>query len=283
MDVVQILQDSDQSVDDITYELTPSARQFLSNRETDACTSPFIDTFTTNFITPEALLGYFRPEEKKDLMSEHLEQSNEEVANNARHFMKHMNAQSYSCAKALPDVLGLKEATKMTTVLDIGGGSGIFQIEAAKSNPHVKSIIFELPAIKPITEEYIEEANLSNRISVHPGDFFKDKTFPGPADVVLFSNIFHDWPDDTNLQLIDKAFECLAPGGRIAICELLLADDVKSSTSSATSMNVIMLPYTKGRQYRPKELFLRLERAGFVEPHVAHLVDDYDLVVATKP
>jgi len=47
-------------------------------------------------------------------------------------------------------------------------------------------------------------------------------------------------------------------------------------------MNVIMLPYTKGRQYRPKELITRLEKAGFVDMHVKNLVDDYDLVIATK-
>ena len=89
-------------------------------------------------------------------------------------------------------------------------------------------------------------------------------------------------PDETNIDLINKAYDCLNSGGKIIISELLLADDVKSSSSSSTSMNVIMLPYTKGRQYRPKELFKRLEKAGFVDMHVKNLVDDYDLVIATK-
>ena len=282
MDVVQVLQDSDESVDDVVYELTPSAREYLSDRNAAACFSPFVDTMTNNFTTPESLLECSRPQEKKDLMTEHLEESDEDIANNARHFMKHMNAQSYCCARALPDAIGLRHADKPTTLLDVGGGSAIYTIEAAKSNPNVKGVVFELPAIKPITEEYIEEVSLSDRIKVAPGDFFTD-SFPGPVDVVLFSNILHDWPDETNVQLINKAYQCLAPGGRVVISELLLSDDIKSSTVSSTSMNVIMLPYTKGRQYRAKELFRRLERAGFVQPHVTKLVDDYDLVVATKP
>jgi SAM-dependent methyltransferase len=131
--------------------------------------------------------------------------------------------------------------------------------------------------------EYIDRAGMSDRISVASGYFFTDDPFPGPVDYILFSNIFHDWPDEINLKLIEKAYNCLSPGGKIVISELLLSDDVKSSTSSATSMNVIMMPYTKGRQYRPKELFRRLKRAGFVDPHVTKLVDDYDLVIATKP
>ena len=147
---------------------------------------------------------------------------------------------------------------------------------------NLRGVVFELPPIKPITEEYIESAGLSDRISVTAGDFFTDDPFLGPVDYVLFSNIFHDWPDETNLKLIEKAYNCLGPGGKIVISEYLLSDDVKSSALSATSMNVIMLPYTKGRQYRPKELFRRLTRAGFVDPHVTKLVDDYDLVIATK-
>ena len=247
-------------------------------------------------MTPEALLecSIFRPtdEVKKDIMSEHLEQNDEEVATNARHFMKHMNAQSYSCAKALPLATGLNkfnhnhnhilDKERPIVLLDIGGGSAIYTIEAVNSNPLITGIVFELPAIQPITEEYIQKAGLQDRISVKSGDFFKDP-FPGPVDVVLFSNILHDWPDETNLQLIDKAFDCLLPGGRIVISELLLADNVKESSEAATCMNVIMLPFTKGRQYRPKELFGRLDRAGFVDMCVVHLVDDYDLVIATKP
>ena len=282
MEVVQVLHDSDESVDDVVYELTPSAQEYLSDRNSAACFSPFVDTMTNNFTTPESLLECSRPQEKKDLMTEHLEENDEDIANNARHFIKHMNAQSYCCAKALPDAICIRHADKPTTLLDVGGGSAIYTIEAAKSNPNVKGVVFELPAIKPITEAYIEEANLSDRIKVAPGDFFTDP-FPGPVDLVLFSNILHDWPDETNIQLIDKAYESLAPGGRIVISELLLSDDIKSSTVSSSSMNIIMLPYTKGRQYRPKELFRRLERAGFVQPRVTKLVDDYDLVIATKP
>ena len=147
----------------------------------------------------------------------------------------------------------------------------------------MKGIIYELPAIKPITIGYIDNAGLSDRILVAADNFFTDDAFPGPVDYILFSNIFHDWPDEVNLNLISKAYNCLCPGGKIVISELLLSDDVKSSTPSSTSTNVMMLPGTKGRQYRPKELFQRLKRAGFVDPHVKSLVDDYELIVATKP
>lgn len=285
MDVVQVIQDSNESVDDIVYGLSPSAEIYLANRSAESTFSPFADMVTKGYITPEALLDSARlMDDKKDIMSEHLEEGDEAVANNARDFMTYMNAISYCCAKAFPNVLDLQSVNKPTTLLDVGGGSAIFTIEAVKSNlQHMKGIVYELPAIKPITEEYVEKAGLSDVISVSQGDFFKADPFPGPVDYVLFSNILHDWPDEVNMKLIEKAFDCLNSGGSIVISELLLSDDVKNSTSSSTSMNVLMVPYTKGRQYRPKELFRRLERMGFIEPNVKNLVDDYDLVIAKKP
>ena len=283
MDVVKVIEDDENSVDEIEYGLTSSAHMFLSDRSSAAVTSPFIDTFNTNFITPQRLLDCSRRVEQTDIMSEHLAQDDDAVANNARHFMKHMNAQSYSCAQALPRALGLDDNSEPTVLLDVGGGSAIYPIFAAKQSAHLTGIVYELPGIKPITEEYIAEAGLSDRILVEAGDFFTADPFPSRVDLVLFANILHDWPDEINMQLLRKAYDCLNPGGRVVISELLLADDVKSSTSSATSMNVIMIPYTKGRQYRPKELFRRLSKLGFVAPTTTALVDDYSLIVARKP
>ena len=218
--------------------------KFLADKHSKSFFGTFAETLTTNFITPDALLECARPQEKKDIMSEHLEQNDEEVANNARHFMNHMNSQSYCCAESLPDALGLKDINEPKTLLDVGGGSAIYTIEAVKSNPNLSGVVFELEHIKPLTEEFVEKAGLSDRISVCPGDFFSD-VFPASMDYVLFSNILHDWPDETNLELIEKAYNCLEPGGQVIISELFLVDDVKNSTSASTSMNIIMLPYTK--------------------------------------
>lgn len=255
MNVVQINCDSEESVDDIAYELTPAARMFLADRA-PSYFSPFADTLTTNFITPERLLDACHPETSGSIMQDHLDQNDVQVANNARHFMKHMNAQSYCCAKAFPVSLGIDSLTTPKVMLDIGGGSAIYSIEAVKSNPDfLKGIVLELPAIKPITEEYISNAGLEASISVQSGDFFSAEPFPSNVDYVLFSNILHDWSDATNMKLIKKAFDCLSPGGKIVISELLLADDVKSSSSAATSMNIVMIPHTKGRQYTKRVIW----------------------------
>merc|ERR1712228_59389 len=86
----------------------------------------------------------------------------------------------------------------------------------------------------PIAREYIDAAQLSDKIEVKEGDFFLD-AFPSQVDLVFFSNILHDWPEETNMMLLHKAYDSLSDGGRIVISEMLLENDVKSSTSSATN------------------------------------------------
>jgi len=316
--VVRVAVDDEESVDAVSYALTEEAAFFLTlsrpevartnsqqQQQQQAYTVPFVDTFRAHFITPELLLELSSRknnngddgEEELDLMSEHLLGTSPEREKTACVFIRHMNAQSYSCAGAFPKAMGLvvetdggdddeeaedERSSESLTMLDVGGGSAIYTIETVRSNANVRGIVFELPSVKPVTAEYIRNANLSDRIDVATGDFFDPSTKFPSADIVLFANILHDWSDETNTKLLQKAYDCLNPGGRIVVSELLLADDVGSSSPASTSMNVVLLQWVKGRQYRGKELVSRFRRLGFVDSRVVPLVDDYSLVVGTK-
>lgn len=281
--ILDVAVDNDESLEAVQYVLTEPAKLFLAHPDGKESTVNFVKTWHDNFFTAEALLEASRPpaDDEVDKMSQHLKETDEEQRNNARGFMKHMNAQSYSCAQAFPDVLGLGSGEEEITMVDVGGGSGVYTIAAAKANPKLKGLIFDLASVKPVTEEFLEEADMMERIKVVPGDFFSDQPFP-TADIVLFANIIHDWDDETNLSLLQKAFDALRPGGRVVVSELLLADDIRSSSPSSTSMNVVMLQWTKGRQYRPKELKSMMKQVGFSTTDVKTLVDDYSLVIGHK-
>ena len=312
MKVIDVYIDDKYDIDNVQYHITDSGMKFFDNfNNNPAYISPFIDTFTRNFFTPDKLLDCAKPQHDElttDLMTQHLNEASDDEINNARHFIKHMNSQPYSCAKQFGKVFNLLDHDDIDcnndsdndklVMIDVGGGSGIYTIEAAKQNANLHGIVYELPYIKPITQEYIENEHLSHRIIVHGGNFLlDDESFlpPPPSnnnnnnhndnkvDLILFANIFHDWPDSMNLKLMEKAYKSLKSGGKIVISELLLSNDIQSSTSSSTSMNIIMLPYTKGRQYRGNELHQRLINNGFINPITKYLIDDYSLVMATKP
>ena len=65
-------------------------------------------------------------------------------------------------------------------LLDVGGGSGAYCIEAARRYPHLRATVFDLPAALEIAREKIAEAGFSDRIKTHPGDFLARHCRRGP-------------------------------------------------------------------------------------------------------
>jgi len=135
-------------------------------------------------------------------------------------------------------------------------------IGAAHRWPNLQAVVFERPFVCQIAEEFIQNYDLQDRIRTHEGDMWEDR-FP-EADLHFYCDIFHDWPPEKCLFLARKSFQDLAPGGRIAVHEMMFDDD-KSGPFSVAAYNVNMLIWTHGQQFSRKELAEMLAEAGFVD------------------
>lgn len=164
-----------------------------------------------------------------------------------------MHAKSVGPASAWAEKIDFAGYSRL---LDIGGGSGIFSVNALKTWPHLQVTIFELPHIVDITKEFTKET----AISVVAGDFWKD-TFPN-TDVAFYSDIFHDYVETDCAVLAKKSFDSLPEGGRIILHELPFNSE-KTGPLSAAVYNFSVIRWTHGRQYSISELKGFLEKAGF--------------------
>ena len=168
------------------------------------------------------------------------------------------------------------------TVLDVGGGSGIFSIEMAKAWPQLAPTVLEIDTICNEAARYIEAAGLAARVKTHAANMFT-QDWPTGHDVHFFSNIFHDWSDETCRLLARRSFEALPPGGRILLHEMLMDDDGAGPLPVA-AFSLLMLIGTKGRQYSLPELRDFLEGAGFVDVEAQQTGGGYySLVSARRP
>ena len=149
-------------------------------------------------------------------------------------------------------------------MLDVGGGSGAYDIEICARYPELQSTVFDLPFVTEIAAQRIEEAGLSGRIDTIGGDFFADE-LPGGRDLILLSMILHDWTEEKNRAILAKCFDALSSGGAIVISELLVNDE-KTGPPPAALMSLNMLIETEGRNYTPAEYTSWLEDTGFVDP-----------------
>ncbi|MDE2596413.1 MAG: hypothetical protein KGL44_05990 [Sphingomonadales bacterium] len=171
-----------------------------------------------------------------------------------------MNAHSRAAAKAVAQQ-GL--FTEVTSLMDVGGGSGIFCIELARAWPGLRATVMEIDVVGQQAARYIAAAGVADRVGTAAVNMFTEE-WPQGHDALFFSNVFHDWSEKTNRLLAGKAHAALAPGGRILLHEMLLDDDACGPMTTA-AFSVLMLLGTRGRQYTFAELRYCLEGAGFVD------------------
>ncbi len=167
-------------------------------------------------------------------------------------------------------------------LLDVGGGSGAYSIAIIKKHKHLNSTIFDLPQVCEIARKFVAKENLSQKITTHPGDFFKDD-FPQDVDLILFSNVLHDWKETKIQDLLKRSFEYLPSRGGIIISDMVL-DNNGTAPLYAAMMSLTLLMETQGgSNYTEKQYTQWLERAGFREICTKTLTGPNKIVAAIKP
>lgn len=195
----------------------------------------------------------------------------------ARYFTNSMNRKSYFIAQKFINCIDLK---KHKIFLDIGGGSGIFTINACNKWENLKGIIFDLPIICDIAKEFIQKESINSRISTQMGNMWKDN-FP-EADVHFYSDILHDWPLKKAMFLLKKSYTSMPKGGKILINEMVFNSD-KTAPLSTVIYNLLMLLWTEGQQYSYEEINNMLAKIGFIEIQKTNYHDDWSIISAKKP
>ena len=151
--------------------------------------------------------------------------------------------------------------SKVSTLLDVGGGDATMATQLVKDFPNVHATVFNLPAAAYLARQTVAKAGVTGRVSVIDGDFFNDD-LPFGYNVVMFSRVLADWPKDTCRMLLKKAHRSIDPGGTLLICEPLTDQNPALTIAFEQSQ----LPYDDfGYQlYKPLHIYEQLlQETGF--------------------
>ncbi len=172
-------------------------------------------------------------------------------------------------------------AAGVRRMLDVGGGSGAYSIAFAQANPDLRADILDLASVVPIASRHIAEAGIGDRVTACPGDL-RVGPLGRDYDLVLISSICHMLDEDENRDLLRRAFEALARGGRVVIQEFVLDPD-RAGPRSATLFALNMLVGTRhGNAYTEAEYAGWLREAGFGAVQRVRLPGPSSLIVAGK-
>ena len=109
--------------------------------------------------------------------------------------------------QVIASVAAIPEFPAARQLLDLGGGHGLYSIAFCQKNPALNAVVFDLPPVTGATRDFISRYR-AERVSVLPGDFFKDPIGSGYDIVFSSSN-----PGGKVPELIPKIAAALNPGG----------------------------------------------------------------------
>ena len=145
-------------------------------------------------------------------------------------------------------------------LLDVGSGPATYPIALCKKFPHLHATIFDLPATLNLTQRFVREAGIDDRVRLIAGDYRKD-TIAGNYDVIFLSNIIHGEDYATNESLIRKLTNNLKPSGRIVIKDHILEDSRANPAVGANFSLLMLLTTAGGRCYSFSEIESWMKRA----------------------
>ena len=242
--------------------------------------SPFylgalIDMENESFLTPQKLLESAKSGMPSVYGDTDVWDAHEQDPAQAEAFTAAMHSISITPALA---VAQLPVWSSITSLLDIGGGSGVLPIAIAQQHPNITATIFDIPRVCDIAQGYIEQYNLSDRIQTSHGDMFSGK-FPDGFDGILFSQILHDWSYHQGMQLLQCAKSSLREGGWIIIHEKLTDPSNQHKPLANALVNLDMLIWTEGQQYTAIELEQSLRQIGCTKIQTIPTIGYWSVVI----
>jgi SAM-dependent methyltransferase len=147
------------------------------------------------------------------------------------------------------------------SMLDIGGGHGLYSIELCRRNPGLTATILDLPGSAVIGREVVADSGLADRI-VHVDGDARTAELGGSYDLVLCFNLVHHLAPPEVAHLFSRAGQALAPGGTLAVLDAF-AIPTQRGAAAATVLNLFTYLSSGVSGYTPAQLREWLHGAGF--------------------
>ncbi|HKI37395.1 MAG TPA: methyltransferase [Gemmataceae bacterium] len=199
-----------------------------------------------------------------------------------REFVEDLFANNYEAARALADALKVAGGKGVVNVLDVAAGSGVWSIALAEKSPQVRVTVVDWPAVIPVCRKVAARHGVGDRYRYLSGDLLA-VDYGGGYDVATLGHILHSEGERRSRELLRKVFAALAPGGTVAIAEMV-SNDERTGPAQALIFALNMLVHTdEGDTFTFAEMNAWLREAGFVNPRQLEVQGPSPLLLATKP
>jgi ubiquinone/menaquinone biosynthesis C-methylase UbiE len=170
------------------------------------------------------------------------------------------------------------DPSSRTKLLDLGGGSGAYCINAVKTYPNLKAVVLDLPPVIEVTKEYLASNGVADRVSTLAGDFTKTE-FPDDVDAIVMASNLPIYNEEVIQQVVQKAHDALLPGGEMHLVGEMVYNDRSGPLDSAMWGIAAATSGSAGKAHTIAQCVDYFRNAGFVEvtdevfvPNILHRV-----------
>ncbi|XP_030544034.1 trans-resveratrol di-O-methyltransferase-like [Rhodamnia argentea] len=172
-------------------------------------------------------------------------------------FHEAMESDSRLMAKLVVDTRG-GVFDGLSTVVDVGGGTGTMGKALTDAFQHLKCTVLDLPHV-------VDGLVGSERLKFVGGDMFVE--IP-PADAILLKWILHDWSDEKCIDILKRSKEAVAGRrkvGKVIMIEIVVGNQPEDHRSTETQLffDMMMMVNINGKERSEKEWEKLFVDAGF--------------------
>jgi len=109
--------------------------------------------------------------------------------------------------------------SRVSRVVDIGGGEGGLLLHLLSQRPHLKAMLFDLPGVVEKAGPRFKEAGLCDRCEIVGGSFLE--SVPEGGDLYMLAAVLNNLRDSDAAQLFANCRASMGPGTRLLILEPL--------------------------------------------------------------
>lgn len=167
------------------------------------------------------------------------------------------------------------------SVVDVGGGHGLYAVAVARRYPGVRVTVVDRPLALAPAREVVAASGVADRIELRGGDMF-DVDLGSGHDAALLFNVAHGLGREDLVRVVRRIRAALRPGGRLLVLDQL-ADARSIGPATRAIGTMIALTYRivlGGRAWPYAELSDALRSAGAAAVRRARTPTS-DLVEAT--
>ncbi|TVU02106.1 hypothetical protein EJB05_52472, partial [Eragrostis curvula] len=149
----------------------------------------------------------------------------------------------------------------ISSLVDVGGGTGTAARAIASAFPHVKCSVLDLPNVI----SSIPPGDDDGMVQYIAGDMMK---YIPPTDAVLLKYVMHDWNDEDCVKILTQCKKAIrsggsSGGGKVIIVDIVVGSPAKDMFEAQVSFDMLMMVLTTGKERDEHEWSNIFVNAGF--------------------